>query len=519
MKDTTIRSFALNSKLKTKFCKGLVYDAEQNLWIVMGKDLYKYYPKENILKEIEVETNSTAPFNLNALYKNKQGDLYFGTANYVIFYNHNNPKINSNLLPHSYLLDLKVNDSLMDISKNLELSNGKYSFKFEYSALSLKNSEEVRFKYLLEGRDENWTELAKSRRAEFSNLQDGSYTFKVMAFNSEGFSETTATEFSFTIKKPFWKTALFWILLSCILIALVVLIIRVRTVSLVKAKDRLEYIVEEKTRELREEKEIVEENNKIIEEQNSEIRDSITYAKRIQDALLPGKELFGKENADMFVFYQPRDIVSGDFYWFGGINGLKIIGAADCTGHGVPGALMSMIGTTLLNKIILERKITNPKDILQELDTEIKQALKQHTEDATRDGMDICLCCLDTVNNKLIYAGAMRPLLFVRNGELQEFSPTKHAIGGFSYGKVKEFEELIIDTQKNDMFYLFSDGYADQFGGEKGKKLMLKRFKKYLLNVSQLELGKQEENLKRIYNDWKAGFDQVDDVLVIGVRI
>ena len=519
LNDTMIHPFIVNNKLGSKYCKGLVYDNDQNLWMMMGKTLYKYYAKDTILKEVELGKNNASVFNPNSFYKSKHGDLYFGTNNYVIFYDHNNVKYNSKILPHSYILSLRVNDSLKDISSTLELKNGKYNFKFEYSALSLKNSEELQFKYLLEGRDDNWSEPTKSRKIEFSNLADGSYTFKVLAINSEGFSETEPAAFSFIIKKPFWKTILFWISVISILIVSVLLIIKTRTASLVKAKVKLEAIVAEKTKELREEKDIVEQSNKIIEEQNHEIKDSITYAKRIQDALLPGKEFLISENTNVFVLYQPRDIVSGDFYWIADINGLKLVVAADCTGHGVPGALMSMIGTTLLNKIILEKKITRPKKILEELNREIQQALKQHTEDATRDGMDLCLCCIDSKNKKLIYAGAMRPLFSVRNNELMEYTPTKHAIGGFSYGKEKEFEEIIIDTQKNDMFYLFSDGYADQFGGEKSKKFMLKNFKKILVSISETELTKQEETLKRVYNDWKGSLDQVDDVLVIGVRI
>lgn len=517
--DTMIRPLPFNSRFETRFCKGLMYDRDGNLWIMMGKNLYKYYSKDGILKEIEVGANNAAVFNANAFYINKRGDLYFGTTNYVIFYNHHNSKLNTKLLPRSYLLQLSINDSTTDLSKPVELVYGKYNFKFNFSALSLKNSEEVSFKYMLEGRDENWSDVSRSRRVEYSNLPDGSYTFKVMAINSEGFSEEQASTFTFIIKKPFWKSMWFWVAVGFFLVFGLVFIIRIRTASLRKAKIKLELIVQEKTRELREEKELVEKNTKIIEEQNQEIKDSITYAKRIQDALLPDINALNKKAEGLFVFYQPRDIVSGDFYWVGEVNGVQVIVAADCTGHGVPGAFMSMIGNTLLNKIVLERKITGAKAILTELDKEVKNSLKQHSHEATKDGMDLALCCIDRAGKKVVYAAALRPLYHVREGELTEYAPTKLPIGGFNYGESKVFGETEIQLQHNDMLYIFSDGYADQFGGERGKKFMLKNFKVLLSSIAHLELNAQEEALRKSYNGWKGRLDQVDDALVVGIRL
>lgn len=519
LNDTAIRPFPFNARFESRYCKGLLYDHEQNVWIMMGKDLYKYYPENAILNAVEVGGDNVAAFNANAFYKNKQGDLYFGTSSYVIFYNHNNAKLNTNVLPRSYILSLKVNDSLKDVSEELQLKHGKYNLKFEFSALSLKNSEGVSFKYVLEGRDDHWSEVSKLRRVEFANLVDGTYTFKVMAINSEGFSEVVPSTFTFTIKKPFWKTAVFWVIISLSLIITVALIIRVRTATLMKAKRRLEQIVEEKTKELREEKELVEKNNRVIEEQNQEIKDSITYAKRIQDALLPDIDQLNKDGRKMFVFYQPRDIVSGDFYWVGEVNGIQVIAVADCTGHGVPGAFMSMIGNTLLNKIVLERKITGAKEILTELDKEVKKALKQHSHEATKDGMDLALCCMNRAEKKVMYAAALRPLYVVRENKLMEYAPTKLPIGGFNYGEEKVFNETAIDVQENDMLYIFSDGYADQFGGEHGKKFMLKNFKILLSSISDRDIRLQEESLRTAYNNWKGKLDQVDDALVVGMRI
>ncbi|PBQ31880.1 hypothetical protein CNR22_08900 [Sphingobacteriaceae bacterium] len=517
MQDKTLQPFGLNDDLESKFIYGLVCDNDNNVWILQRYHLYKYYTKEKALREIKFGTDEQFMFNSNSFFKNATGDLYFGTNKGLVHFSSVDVK---DKLALPYLVSVSAQDSVLNSQEqNKTFTYGSYHFAIEFSALGLKNSENILFKYKLEGRDENWSELSRGRRAEFSKLGEGTYIFKVIAYNAEGFSSGEVALYSFSISSPFWKHPFFWSVSFLFLIGIIYLIIRVRTKKLIEAKNKLEELVKEKTKELRAEKEVVEKSNIRIEEQNAEIRDSITYAKRIQDALLPEKKILKDYQENVFVLYQPRDIVSGDFYWMAELGHLKFIVVADCTGHGVPGALMSMIGTTLLNKVVLERKVARPKDILKELDKEVKQALKQHTEDATRDGMDVCLCCVDTNNGKLIYAGAMRPLLFVREKQILEYTATKLAIGGFSYGNEKEFNETEIELKIGDMFYLFSDGYADQFGGEKGKKLMLKNFKKIVVSISEMDLVRQEENLKRVYTNWKGDLDQVDDVLVIGVRI
>lgn len=518
LNDTVIHRFALNDRLESKFCSGLLYDNNNDLWIEQRYGLYKYYTKEKILKKVHFNLNSNVFFNFNSVYKNKNGDLFFGTGKNAVTYKNDAAKKNANLLPQSYIVSVRLFDSVINPANSLKLKSGKYNFTFGYSALSLKNSEDVTFRYILAGRDNNWSEPTKSRRIEFSNLSEGDYTFKVMAFNSEGFPELQPVAFTFSISKPFWKNAWFWTLLVVIIATLVFFVIRIRVANLLKAKARLETIVEEKTKQLREEKEVVEASNRVIAEQNEDITASITYAKRIQDALLPGKQVLQDKSKDLFIFYQPRDIVSGDFYWLGEMNGLKFIVAADCTGHGVPGGFMTMIGNTLLNKIILERKITEPKDILKELDKEVRHSLKQYTEDATRDGMDLAMCCMDG-NKKITYAGALRPLFQVSQGQMTEYEPTKYAIGGYNYGQDRAYKQTEIIPAGNDMLYIFSDGFADQFGGEKGKKFMLKNFKQLLIEIAELPLDRQEEALRTAYNNWKGDTEQIDDVLVIGIRL
>lgn len=257
-----------------------------------------------------------------------------------------------------------------------------------------------------------------------------------------------------------------------------------------------------------------------IEHKNKEITDSINYARRIQQAILPPVNDVYTFLKDCFILYKPKDVVSGDFYGFFPNKDYALIIAADCTGHGVPGAFMSMIGNDQLNNIIVERKINQPALILDELHKGIRTSLKQdQSHGQTRDGMDIALCKLNLENNKLEYAGAMRPLWIVREGKLMETKADKQPIGGLDTEGRKPFTNHIIDLQKGDCIYIFTDGYADQFGGEKGKKFMVKNFEKMLLEINSLSMSEQCKAINAKFETWKSNNEQVDDVLVIGIKI
>jgi serine phosphatase RsbU (regulator of sigma subunit)/Tfp pilus assembly protein PilF len=258
--------------------------------------------------------------------------------------------------------------------------------------------------------------------------------------------------------------------------------------------------------------------NRELEEKRKEIQDSINYARHIQRAIFPNPQEI-LHSLQCFGLYKPRDIVSGDFYWFARQGGKVLIAAADCTGHGVPGAFMSMIGIDQLNHAVQEKQFTQPSLILSSLNKGIRRALKQGEQDSTsRDGMDIALCSFDFESGVLEYAGANRPLFLIRNGELKEVKPTKAAIGGWTEDGL-EFENNSLHIQKGDTVYIFTDGYADQMGGDKGKKIMIKKFREILLSIQHLSMEKQEAELERIFSEWKGNREQVDDVLVIGIRV
>jgi serine phosphatase RsbU (regulator of sigma subunit) len=250
--------------------------------------------------------------------------------------------------------------------------------------------------------------------------------------------------------------------------------------------------------------------------QKRHIEDSIMYAKRIQTALIPSLELFS-DKLEHFVLYKPLAIVSGDFYWVSTQRNPQVIISADCTGHGVPGAFMSMLGVTLLNEIINGKQILMPDQIIENLRQGIIRSLKQVPEEnSVKDGMDIAVCVVDFEKNILWYAGANNPLYLVREGELTHYRADKMPVA--IHYKMEPFKLHKIDLQKGDAFYIFSDGYADQFGGPKQKKFMSMQLRKTLVSIAGMPMLKQGERLNEIFEDWRGNSPQIDDVTMIGVR-
>jgi len=256
----------------------------------------------------------------------------------------------------------------------------------------------------------------------------------------------------------------------------------------------------------------------LIADKNREITDSINYAKRIQQASLPGEQELRNAVPDHFIVFKPKDIVSGDFYFLQEKELFTVIGIVDCTGHGVPGAFMSIIGSERLDDAV--SKSNDPATILQLLNVGIRHSLRQSTgEDTSRDGMDIALCVFNKHTGELRYSGANRPLWVVRKNaiEIEEIKPTKRAIGGFTDDEQK-FDEHVMQLGLGDTFYMSTDGYADTFGGKSNKKLSTKRLKQMLLEIQSQSMKEQGRHLDAFIEDWKTGLDQTDDILVMGVR-
>ena len=259
--------------------------------------------------------------------------------------------------------------------------------------------------------------------------------------------------------------------------------------------------------------------HKIVKKQKQKIEDSIFYAKRIQSAVLPPNRFIQHLLVDHFIFYKPRDIVSGDFYWIKQIDDKILIAAADCTGHGVPGALMSMLGITFLNEIVNKNPQLHANEVLNELRMHVISSLRQTGgRGESRDGMDMALCIIDNKKRIMEYAGANNPLYLLRNKELEAVKADRMPIG--IHRKAKEpFKNNVIDLKNDDIVYIFSDGFIDQFGGEHGHKYMAGNFKKLLLSIQEKPMKDQKEILEQTFNEWKGNHKQLDDILVIGFKI
>ena len=266
----------------------------------------------------------------------------------------------------------------------------------------------------------------------------------------------------------------------------------------------------------RRQKKVIEEQKEVVEEQKKDITDSIQYAENIQKALLPDAQELALI-PDGFVLFQPKDIVSGDFYWMQHHNDRVYLAACDCTGHGVPGAFMSMIGSSLLDEAVVEKGITKPNEIFFEVRKGFINALKQTGEKGQqKDGMDAVLVAWDK-KSTLQLATAYSPVIIIRNGEIQELKPDRQPVG-FHAGEQKPFTHHELKLEKGDTFYIFSDGYPDQFGGPKDKKFMMKNFKKLLLSIQDKTMNEQKTILETTMAEWKGDTEQVDDILVMGVR-
>lgn len=267
-------------------------------------------------------------------------------------------------------------------------------------------------------------------------------------------------------------------------------------------------------------KQIIKQQKTIVEQKNKEILDSINYAKKIQEAIIPSSIEMNNVFPQHFVLLLPRDIVSGDFYWIGSKLNFVFVAVADCTGHGVPGGFMSMLGTALLNEIINEKEIYEPADILDLLKFKIIMALRQSENvNEAKDGMDIALCRIDKKTNELTFAGANNSIHLLRKDKLIELKGDKQPIGISHFNTTQQFIQQSVSLQKEDIIFLFTDGYPDQFGGPLGKKFKYKQLEELLLSIHQREMNEQLEILEEVHRDWKGDLDQVDDICILGIKI
>jgi len=412
------------------------------------------------------------------------------------------------------------NDSthqLFEFSKNL--TNPKFEIPFTSneievipSASDYYDAAELKYTWYLDGKDNAWCNWSKTPVIIYNNLHEGNYTLHLKSMNLLGQEGKEITS-SFTILPPWYRSLWAYMLYLLAGVGAFWAAIRIYSRRLVEQNIKLENIITERTKTVAHQKEE-------IEHKNREITDSINYAKRIQDAILPSVKEIKKSWANTFVFFQPKDIVSGDFYWYHKINADEfLLAVADCTGHGVPGGFMSMICSDKLNEAAGISK--SPSELLHYANNAIKLALKQNEdENTTRDGMEMALVRVNTQNQKIWYTGANRPLWIIRkdSNELEEIKPTKASVASNTSVDF-QYQSHEFQLNKGDSLYMSSDGYPDQFGGPKGKKYMTANFKKFILSIKDEVVQMQHNLIKSNIENWMKGFEQVDDLLVIGIKL
>lgn len=491
-------------------------DKKGNLWLPSNNGLTKFSPSitsESAFKNYNTKDGIQArEFNQGASFLASDGKIYVGGVSGLNYFYPDDIK-ETNTSPSASIYsfsrqgkEIKTDTNII-YKKYIELSYKENYFTLELVTLDFVSPDRNKFMCILEGYDNDWSTPSDLRYISYTELPGGTYTFKVKSTNSDGVWNETPYEITIKVIPPWWRTTWFYITAIILATGLVFGFISYRTNSIKKENKILENKVAERTKELA--------------EKNRDITSSIEYAKRIQEAILPSQDLIFSKLQNAFILYKPKDIVSGDFYWFGEKNNFKIIAAVDCTGHGVPGAFMSMIGHNLLNQIVAEKDFSDPGLILNELHKGVQAALKQgQNQINTNDGMDVALVAVNTDTREIYYAGAFRSLVIVSNeGNLDKIDGNKYPVGGAQLDTNRVFNTHRRQLSKNDCIYLFSDGYADQFGGDRGKKFMVKRFHDILVSIHDFSVNEQQKELEKHFNDWKGDFEQVDDVLVIGIKM
>lgn len=566
--------FNENSGLEAPSVLSIIEDRNGTIWIGTSNGLASVdYTSAN-----ESETNTFhiknysrqdglkgTDFYQNSSYLDGDNNLWFGTGKGLAQRNVTDFKISSDP-PVPQLNWVSINEQVIDFRNlpdslkktvlfdevaefenyptNLSVPHNFNHLNFHFSAIEWNAPHQIKYSFRIKELKSTWSKPNKASKADYRNIPPGDYTFEFITCGQSG-EWSEPFEFKFQIRPPWWQTTWAKAILALLIILLIVLIFKWRTRQLKMRQKMLVQEVKSATKEIHAQKVAVEKahaetekQKEIIEESHKEITDSIAYAKRLQDAILPSLNEIAAGFHNSFVLFQPKDVVSGDFYWYEKANPkgneIKYIAAADCTGHGVPGALVSVVCSNALNRSLNEFGITEPNLILDKArELVIKTFAK--SGDGVKDGMDISLCSIEA--NKLKYAGANNPLWIIRKTDkiserekndpktvqykdlsLIELKSDKQPVGMHS-GNQSNFTQIEIELFEGDTVFLFTDGFPDQFGGSKGKKYKYKPFKSLLLSLYELECIKQKERILKELNDWKGNLEQVDDVCVIGVRI
>ncbi|MEF8844146.1 MAG: two-component regulator propeller domain-containing protein [Bacteroidales bacterium] len=495
----------------------ILEDERGNLWFSSNRGITKFNPhSENFVNFDVYDGLQDYEFNHLAAYKAGDGEMFFGGISGLnSFY-----PDSINLYPHIPDIEITSVEVITNkkktihdfmVSDTISVTPSNSLITIEFASMDFVQPSRNKYAYKLEGVEDEWVNIGTRRYATFSNLAPGDYIFRVKGSNRDNVWNEEGTSLFIRVETPLWQEDWALLLYGILGIALVLSVIHWRTLRLRKTNLQLkeqERIAQQVARQKEE-----------LSLKNRNITDSLLYAKRIQEALLPTDDTLESQIKNSFILYKPKDIVSGDFYWINEKNDKLFLAVVDCTGHGVPGAFMSIIGVELFDNIINDRGITEPEYILYEMNKGISSTLSKDAKNrqSLHDGMDIALCVIDKKKRELTFAGAFRPLYLLRENKIEEIKGGRFSVGSHDdLTDVHEITQQTFDLEKYDMVYLFTDGYADQFGGPEGKKYKYRRFRHLLLNIHKLPVEQQQYYLRKSIEDWMGDQEQVDDILILG---
>jgi len=527
VKDSRFEQMELSTFDREMMIKSILPAKNRNyLWLGTNKG-FSYFNTITQTFEFTVNTKdglSGDEITPGGLFMDRNDILWVGTYHGVSNFNIR-AKSTQNFAPVCYIEKMFLNGERILAENGKSFAHNENSFIFEISALSFSDETSVEYEYYLRGKGNSYSSYHRGSEytAYYNNLPPGKYDFIYKAKgknNIWGYTEN----FSFTINKAWYNTWVFRLLIILLFVSgtYLIYIIRIRTIK--AQNDKLEQQVRERTHELEVANTEIEAQRDFARDQRDQIAlqqkaimDSINYAQTIQNSLLPSRQILKAKLPEHFILFKPRDVVSGDYYWFSEHENHYYVAAADCTGHGVPGAFMSMLGMTLMNEIVNKHPDIDPDSMLNELRSQLIETLHQKGDPgAAKDGMDMVVCKVDRSNSRMLFAGAHNSLYLVRNKELSEYKTDKMPVS--IHLVMPPFTGHEIDLKPGDAVYIFSDGYADQFGGPLGKKFKYTPFKSLLVSIADKEMHGQGLQLDRAFEQWKGDLDQIDDVVVIGLK-
>ena len=509
--------FSEKEGLKSSAIYSLVFDKFNSMWLGMAKGINNITVKGDVLNRNRyygIEDGFPGGCSNNAMLIDNKEKIWIGTTYGLVVYQPEFDKpenhepitvIKSIRLESQPTTDWKLFADSVDsknIPVNLVLDYNRNHLTFDFVGISLTNPHEIAYQYYLKGFDNDWLPITYKTEVPYSNLPPGHYEFLVKSGTEEDIVNAKSVSFKFIIEPPFWQRWWFFLIIALLVAAAIYSYVSIRRANW----------------QITRQKEEISSQKDIIEHKNRDITDSINYAKTLQEAVLPPQEIFKKFLKDSFIIYMPKAIVSGDFYWIEKRGDNVLLSVVDCTGHGVPGAFMSINGHNGLNQAVNEHRLLKPSIILNYLNLSVNETLHKATEGTSvRDGMDMALCNFNTKTLELEYSGAHNPLFIISKGELIELKADRMAIGQFT-DEPKSFSNHTHQLQPGDSFYMFSDGIVDQFGGVKGKKFKKAALRELLQTLGHLPMEEQKIRILAHYKLWMGNHEQVDDMCIIGVK-